>query len=125
MDYDPSRPDRRGYGWMCDDNRPTLTVTHPQAGVNEPLSRILVGMHDYGSGLDLASFSVTADFEIDGARAGENLASRFRETEPGVWEMTLREPLVALERGTLTAKVGDRAGNVSRIERAISLTETR
>ena len=25
LDYDPPQPERRGYGWMCDDKRPTLT----------------------------------------------------------------------------------------------------
>ncbi len=26
LDYDPANPQARGYGWMLDDNRPTLTV---------------------------------------------------------------------------------------------------
>src|SRR5205814_4210768 len=64
LDYDPTNPERRGYGFMCDDQRPTLALTHPQAGVNEPLTRLLVGMHDYGSGLDLSSFEVKADFSV-------------------------------------------------------------
>ncbi len=121
MDYDPSQPDRMGYGWMCDDNRPTLCVTYPQPGVNEPLSRLLVGMYDYGSGLDLASFTVTADFKIDGVAAGENLASRFRETTRGVWELTLGEPIRSLESGTLHVSIQDRQGNVTRIDRLISI----
>src|SRR5262249_51666884 len=29
LDYDPAHPDKRGYGWMCDDNRPTLPLTYP------------------------------------------------------------------------------------------------
>src|SRR5262249_22645127 len=46
FDYDPRQPEKRGFGWMCDDNRPTLTLTYPRAGSNGPLTRILVGMHD-------------------------------------------------------------------------------
>ncbi len=66
---------------MLDDQRPTLTLTYPQAGANEPLTRILVGMHDYDTGLDLDSFQVVADFPIDGVAAGENLAQKFQRTE--------------------------------------------
>ena len=55
-------PSERGYGWMLDDNRPTLTLTYPRAGANAALTRILVGMHDYDTGLDMDSFQVTADF---------------------------------------------------------------
>src|SRR5205823_554849 len=45
LDYDAAKPQAAGYGWMCDDNRPTLTLTYPRAGANELLTRILVGMH--------------------------------------------------------------------------------
>src|SRR4029077_16471860 len=60
-DFDPKQPARPGKGWMLDDQRPTLTLTYPQAGTNSPLTRILVGMHDYGTGLDVDSFQVAAD----------------------------------------------------------------
>src|SRR5207249_8531464 len=80
LDYAPQHPDRRGYGWLLDDQRPTLTVTLPTPGGNRELSRILIGMHDSGSGLDPASFRVAADFPIGGvADVGENLAPRFRQ----------------------------------------------
>src|SRR5271156_6164505 len=61
LDYDPAKPADRGYGWMLDDNRPTLTLTYPKAGVNESLTRLLVGMHDMDTGLDMSSFQVVAD----------------------------------------------------------------
>src|SRR5262249_43146445 len=32
LDYDPAHPSERGYGWMLDDTRPTLTLTYPKAG---------------------------------------------------------------------------------------------
>jgi hypothetical protein len=125
LDYDPKQPERRGHGWMCDDNRPTLTLTHPRAGKNDELARVLVGMHDYYSGLDVKSFRVTADFALDGAAAGTDLAGRFRQKAQGVWELRLKEPLKGLRRGTLTVSVKDRQGNVSRIERTFSVGERR
>jgi hypothetical protein len=82
---------------MLDDQRPTLTLTYPQAGVNEPLRRILVGMHDYDTGLDLDSFRVVADLPIDGVVAGENLARRFKAKGDGVWELALRWKRVTLD----------------------------
>src|SRR5262249_25228890 len=46
LDFDAANPQERGFGWMLDDTRPTLTLTYPKAGVNPPLTRIVVGMHD-------------------------------------------------------------------------------
>ena len=60
LDHDASRPEAAGYGWMLDDQRPTLTLTLPRAGANPPLARILVGMYDSG-GLVLDSFQVLAN----------------------------------------------------------------
>jgi len=51
---------------MLEDTRPTLTMTYPKAGAKPPLARILVGMHDYYTGLDMDSFQVVADFALDG-----------------------------------------------------------
>jgi hypothetical protein len=85
------------------------------------LTRILVGMNDYDTGLDLASFRVTADFPIDGAGAGQDLAPRFKTTNPGVWEYRLAKGLTDLPRGTLTVSVRDRQGNLTRIVRTISI----
>jgi hypothetical protein len=121
LDYDPAKPEVHGYGWMLDDNRPTLALTSPQAGVNTELSRILVGMHDYSTGLDLDSFEVKADFAIDGVKLGGNLASKFKPTTHGVWEMRLAAPITELPRGTLTVSVKDRQGNLTRLERTFSV----
>ncbi|MCI0457280.1 MAG: hypothetical protein L0Z62_09905 [Gemmataceae bacterium] len=121
LDFDAAAPEQRGYGWMGDDNRPILTLTYPQAGKNEPIARIVVGMHDYYSGLDPKSLEVRADFEVDGQARGTNLAPRFRSVGQGVWELRLARPLAALERGTLTVSVRDLQGNVSRIERVFSV----
>jgi hypothetical protein len=45
--YDPAESQKRGFGWMVDDARPTLALTDPAPGLNPAVSRILVGMHDY------------------------------------------------------------------------------
>jgi RNA polymerase sigma factor (sigma-70 family) len=121
FDYDPKNPDERGRGWMGDDQRPTLTLTYPDPGVNEGLSRLLIGMHDAYSGLEMSSFQVTADFAVDGTPAGENLAAKFRPTDPGIWELKLAQPLAALAKGKLTVSIKDKQGNVTRIERTFSV----
>lgn len=51
----------------------------------DSLTRILLGMHDYGTGLDLASLSVTPDFENDGIKPGENLAAKFEPLPDSRW----------------------------------------
>jgi hypothetical protein len=125
MDFDPKSPNERGHGWMLDDQRPTLTLTHPRLGVNESLDRIVVGMHDTDSGLDQNSFRVVADVAIDGVPAGENLAKKFRKVAQGVWEMKLSDPMKKLAKGKLDVSVKDRQGNVSRIERTYSVAPRR
>jgi hypothetical protein len=121
LDYDPKDPGKRGNGWMLDDQRPTLTLAYPQPGANPALTRLLVGMHDYNTGIDPASFTVTADFPIDGVKPGDNLASRFQEKSDGVHELRLTMPIQELQRGVLTVAVKDRQGNTTRIERTISV----
>jgi hypothetical protein len=105
---------------MCDDNRPTLTLTYPKAGANDSLSRILIGLHDY-SGLDLASLEVKADFIVDGMKCGENIASRFKQVNPGVWEMQLTKAITELPRGELTVAVRDRQGNRTHLKRTFAV----
>ena len=121
LDFDPKQPDRRGNGWMLDDQRPTLTLTDPQPGKNAALSRILIGMADYDTGLDLSTFRVSADFSVNGIEPGKDLASLFKEKTPGVSELVLTKPVTDLPRGTLTVLIKDRQGNVSRIERVFSV----
>lgn len=118
LDYDAKHPERRGAGWMQDDQRPTLAVSLPQPGANPPLTRLLIGAHDT-TGLDPAGFTVVADFPVDGAAPGTNLAARFREAGAGVWELPLPAPL-SVRRGVLTVTVRDRAGNETRTERVFA-----
>jgi len=123
LEYDPKNPKANGpgSGWMDDETRPTITLTQPTTGRLEKLSQILLGMCDAYTGLDMDSFAVTADFEVDGIAAGDNLAARFVPSAEGVWQLTLKTPITALERGTLTVSVKDRQGNVNQIERRFSV----
>lgn len=121
LDYDPSNPADRGYGWMCDDKRPTVTVTSPRAGRNVSLSKIVIGMHDYYTGLDADSFSVTTDFEIDGAKPGENLATRFQQTHAGVWEWKFDKPVANRATAQLQVAVKDKQGNTTQFVRSFSI----
>jgi hypothetical protein len=79
-------------------------------------------MHDFGTGIDPASFMVTADFSIDGVKPGENLASRFEEKTDGVWELKLATPITQLEHGKLMIAVRDKQGNLTSIERTFSVS---
>jgi hypothetical protein len=106
---------------MGDDQRPTLTLTHPAAGANPPLSRILIGMHDYNSGLDAKTFSVTADFSVDDVPAGKNLADRFQRLPDHRWELKLATPIASLPKGKLIVSITDAAGNLAHIERTFSV----
>ena len=120
--YDPAAPSPRSFGWTGDDQRPTVALTHPHRGESDaPLTRVLVGLADAYSGLDLKTFSVTADFEIDGAKAGEELAGRFESLPGGRLQLVLRQPIHELPKGKLTVSVKDRQGNIGRVERAFSI----
>jgi hypothetical protein len=119
--YDPAQPAKHGNGWLLDDQRPTLTLTYPKAGANDPLTRLLVGMYDYGTGLDLDSFEVKADCALDGVAPGENLARKFQVLPDARWQLTLAKPVTDQPRGKLTVSVKDRQVNVTRIERTFSV----
>jgi hypothetical protein len=121
LDYDPDWPDRRGYGWMGDDNRPVLALALPRPGPNPPLARFLIGMTDYYAGLDLDSFKVVADFEVDGLPAGSDLAGKFQRIEEGVWEWKFAQAVAGLDKASLEVSVKDQQGNVTRVTRAFSV----
>jgi hypothetical protein len=121
FDYDHSDPEQRGFGWMCDDKRPTLTVTEPVAGINAPLDRILLGSFDYYTGVDPESIRVIADFAINDIQPGENLWNQFRPKSAGVWELKFDTPVADLPQGVLVVSVKDHAGNVTRMERSFSV----
>jgi hypothetical protein len=82
-------------------------------------------MYDYGTGLDMNSFKVVADFDVDGAPAGTDLAPKFHIESSGVWKLQLSRPIARLAQGKITVSVGDRQGNQSRIERTFSVGSTK
>jgi hypothetical protein len=121
LDFDPSDPNKRSFGWMCDDQRPTLTLNYPKPGRNDKVDRLQIGMYDYGTSLDLSSFTVTADIAIDGVSPGTNLASKFKSSSEQVWEWRLNQPLAKSAKRNLTLSVRDGQGNTSRIARTFSV----
>jgi hypothetical protein len=118
LTFDKNEPTAAPRGWLLDDQRPTLALSHPQPGTNRKFDRLLIGMHDVGSGLDLESLEVIADFTIDGSEPGTNLADKLKSTTSGVWEWKFAQPLAELETGTLVVSVRDRQGNATKVERA-------
>ena len=114
LDYDAAHPEQLGFGWMLDDDRPTLTLAEPAREMTARPERILIGLHDYETGLDPESLQVTADFPVDGQAPGTNLVSRFRKIAQGVLEYRTSLPGSS---GTLTVSVRDRQGNESKIVR--------
>jgi hypothetical protein len=115
LDFDAAAPERRGKGWMLDDQRPTLSLqVIPEQGPR--IERILVGMHDFYTGLDEASFRVAADAPFAGVSAETNFAGQFQRRSPGVWEWRA-PPATAQQRpGKLSVTIRDREGNESCIE---------
>ena len=81
----------------------------------------MIGACDAYSGLDERSLSVTADFPVDGAAPGTDLAAKFRPSGRGTWELRLSSPVDALPTGTLNVSIRDRQGNVARVVRTFSV----
>lgn len=123
FDYDPANPDRRGFGWACDDKRPTLTLAEPQAGTNRTVERILIGMADYYSGIDAKSLNVVADFAVNDTPAGQNLAGEFDNIGDGILELKLNAPFSSRGEHSMKVSVKDRQGNVTVVERAFRTRE--
>lgn len=125
FDFDQSQPDNRGFGWAADDKRPTLTLAEPRQGVSQKLTRILIGMDDYYSGLNPGRFTVTADFPVNGEASGKNLAPLFQRMSDGVYELKMAPPLVKKGEYTIRVSVTDRQGNITNVERMFELTSAK
>jgi len=121
LDYDALQPNRLGFGWMLDDNRPILTIAEPRPGNQKSLSRILIGMHDYYTGLDLKTLNITANITIAGFNPGENLATQFKLTTQGVWEFPLPQPITNVTNAKLTVSIRDIQGNTNSLERTFTI----
>ncbi len=116
-----SRETYAGYGWKLDDQRPTLAVTGIVPGANAKVEEILIGMADYGTGLDVGSLTVTSTLELEGTAPGTNLAAKFKDRGDGVWVLKLSRPLPKVADATLDVSVKDKQGNLTRIRRSFSV----
>ena len=121
FDFDSANPERRGYGWACDDNRPVLALPLPRPGRNPPLTELRIGLFDYDTGIDPESLLVQADFELDGHAPGTNLASQFQPVGKSIWRWTFQSPLGELGEGTLSVSVRDQSGNITERVRTFSI----
>ncbi|GGZ96815.1 hypothetical protein GCM10008090_01320 [Arenicella chitinivorans] len=113
---DVSAANGRHLGWMADDNRPTLTISQPRANVNTvPVTAIVVAVADAYTGVDLDTFSVTADFSVNGFAAGSELKNLFSHQGGGVYRLTLASALPQNQHERhIFAEVKDNQGNVTR-----------
>ena len=107
-----------GLGWFLDDQRPALTVSSPRPNYNSVAPRVIrIGMADANSGIDLASFRVSATFPVQGRNAGSPLADLATQTTPGVFEIDISNtPLANLHDAHVRAEVADKQGNVKRVD---------
>ncbi len=81
-------------------------------------------MADANSGLDLPTLSITADFPVEGRRAGQELADLAVEESPGVWVIPLSQPSAARwSTPILWVEVADEQGNVTRVDRVFETME--
>jgi hypothetical protein len=98
-------------GWYDDENRPTVAITFTSNTVADGANNlaIRVGVYDGESGLDRASLRITADINILGVAAGENLTQQFRERD-SVWSLEGAHPAAS---GRLKVTVRDLAGNTT------------
>jgi len=111
-------------GWHLDDTRPTLALESPRPGINrQAVDSLVIGLHDFGSGIDDTSLQVIADFEVAGIPPGKDLSARFVSDSPGVMKLTLDRPLPVMPRAKITIAVRDRQGNESRIVRTFSVAK--
>ena len=113
-----NEPGEKDYGWFLDDLRPTLTLSNPRSGVNvQPVGMIRIGAYDYYSGLDVRSFSVKANFPVNGKAAGTEIFSLFKPSGDHIWTLPLDSPLADLSDGHITVSVQDHQGNITKISR--------
>jgi hypothetical protein len=120
MDYAAHRPEFASRGWTLDDTRPTLALTWPLPGRNAPSDRILLGITDYGSGLDVGSVRVTADVELAGILPGKSLGE-LHVLGSETYAIKFPRPIDRLKQAKLTVAVCDKQGNETKIVRSFSV----
>lgn len=111
-------------GWHLDDTRPTLAIELPRPGINrQAVDALVIGMDDYGSGIDEGSLSVTADFAVNDRPPGSNLAQQLTDVTPGVKKLSFKNALKVGKASTITVSVRDLRGNESRVVRSFSIAK--
>jgi hypothetical protein len=119
---DASDPALKKYGWISDEQKPTLNVSMPHGGNHQKIvKQIRFGAFDNTSGLDRTSISVKADFAINGKPAGTELAADFIETADHVWTLKLAKPIAFAGASKIIVTVKDLAGNQTTAGRTFSV----
>ncbi|HZR20413.1 MAG TPA: hypothetical protein VFE51_24235 [Verrucomicrobiae bacterium] len=102
------------YGWFLDEVRPTVTISSPRQNQNVvPLTELRVGVADADSGLNPATLSIRADFSVNGAPVGTELAGQGKFVGPGIFSIPLNPPISNLATQHVTAWIADRQGNTN------------
>jgi hypothetical protein len=107
-----------GFGWFLDDLRPTLAVSLPRPGYNPtPITSLRIGLADANSGIDIDSFSLRADFSVEGRPPGNELSDLSVDGGNGIWELFLSVPVGPMIEGHLWVEIQDNQGNTTRVDR--------
>jgi hypothetical protein len=105
-----------------------IGIGSPRRGTqpsDQRIDRNVIGLHDYYSGLDLESLGVTANVEIDGIPAGENLLHKlnFKQTSQGVWRYDFKRAPDKRGLFELTVAAKDHQGNLTKTRRTVAIAE--
>jgi hypothetical protein len=118
---DASSAALKPFGWFNDEQKPTLHVSLPAAGMQTgAVSELRFSAFDNYAGLDRASLSVTANFGVNGKPAGAELAADFVESDH-VWRLPLTSPIRGGTDMTLNVRVKDARGNQSVVARSFAV----
>jgi Hydrazine synthase alpha subunit middle domain len=121
---DSSNASLAPFGWFNDEQKPTLTVSYPQAGnIVQPLQFIRLGAFDNYAGLDRNSFSVRANFQVNDKPPDTELAADLVESADHVWTIKLATPLASLLGGVIKVSVKDMRGNESLAVRSFNILD--
>ncbi len=104
-------------GWFVDDVKPTITISQPRQNLNfQTIDKIVVGLADANSGINISTLSIKADFIVNGQAANTELSSLTTLVAAGVYQIQLNNPLPpeSIERHIM-AEIYDNQGNVKRV----------
>ena len=105
-------------GWLIDDVKPTLTLSQPRQNINfQAVDKIVVGVADANTGINISTLSIKADFIVNGLPANSELSGLATLVAEGVYQIQLDAalPQDSLERH-IKAEVYDNQGNVKRVD---------